>query len=453
MPTLNELMMTGGKTPLEYMQDSEARAAEAQTKQINLRDLMMKQKQTEQGYADDAAHRADTAKYPDPNELLKATRAGGRHKQADIMETNLMAKRKAESDLANQEATRKKTQVETSIKNFEMAGAVFGAASQDPNATHEKALAAIQKSMNNGFLTREQAEEAYKDLQTTPNAGQWLKSSAMEAMQMKDQLQAGYQKATQEESGRHNRATETNAAGTLEQTRRNQEEMRKLQAGQLAVSQGNLALAKNRDARDAAANTPEALAAASMPKRKPRTEAQEGTYRKQMGKDFAAANTILDNMEEVATSAESVKTAPGLKGATGIQSYFPSYPNSKAATAEVRLSNLEGKITNLGKAAASSAGAIGQMAVQEWKIVRDMIAAIDRSKGDEPLLEQIGLVEAQAAGAAERLRLAYETQYANDFETYPQFKNIGTTKERKGANTTKPAAPKANGGWAIEKVK
>jgi hypothetical protein len=74
--------------------------------------------------------------------------------------------------------------------------------------------------------------------------------------------------------------------------------------------------------------------------------------------------------------------------------------------------------------------------VQEWKIVRDMIAAIDPKKGDKPLVEQLSLVEAQANGAAARIRDAYEKQYSADFERYPQFQEIGGKK---------PAAPKAAG--------
>lgn len=162
---------------------------------------------------------------------------------------------------------------------------------------------------------------------------------------------------------------------------------------------------------------------------KPMTAVQEAKYRENIAKDYQAANTNLSNMDDVLKSIESVRNSPGLSGATGLQSYVPSFPGSDAATAEVRLKNLEGKITQLGKAAAAQGGSVGPMAVQEWKIVRDMIAAIDPAKGKAPLLEQIGLVESSVQGAAQRLRDAYEKQYSADFDKYPQFSKIGKPQE------------------------
>jgi hypothetical protein len=158
---------------------------------------------------------------------------------------------------------------------------------------------------------------------------------------------------------------------------------------------------------------------------KPMTALQETKYRTQIAKDYQSANTILANMDDVAKSAAAVKTAPGLGGATGLSAYLPSYPDSAASQAEVKLQNLEGKITNLGKAAAAMSGAVGPMAVQEWKIVRDMVAAIDPKKGEKSLKEQIALVEESAQGAASRIRDAYGKHYSADFERYPQFEQIG----------------------------
>lgn len=161
---------------------------------------------------------------------------------------------------------------------------------------------------------------------------------------------------------------------------------------------------------------------------RPMTDLQETKYRTQIAKDYQSANTILSNMDEVGASAKAVKEAKGLGGATGLQAYIPSYPDSNASQAEVKLQNLEGKITNLGKAAASMSGAVGPMAVQEWKIVRDMVAAIDPKKGEKSLREQIALVEETALGASERIRDAYSKHYSADFERYPQFEAIGKKK-------------------------
>jgi hypothetical protein len=194
----------------------------------------------------------------------------------------------------------------------------------------------------------------------------------------------------------------------------------------------------------------DARAERANPANKPMSALQETKYRTQIAKDYQSANTLLANMADVERSAAEVKSAPGLKGATGLQSYFPSMPNSLAAQAEVKLQNLEGKVTQLGKAAAAQGGAVGPMAVQEWKIVRDMIAAIDPSKGDQALVEQIELVEGQARGAAARLRDAYSKQYSADFDRYPQFEELAPpspapNKNSKPNGTSKFSVTAPNG--------
>lgn len=192
------------------------------------------------------------------------------------------------------------------------------------------------------------------------------------------------------------------------------------------------------------------------PKRAPgkqMTAQQEAKYRTQIAKDYQSANTILSNMDDVAASAKAVKEAPGLGGATGLQSYLPSYPDSKASQAEVKLANLEGKVTSLGKAAAAMSGAVGPMAVQEWKIVRDMIAAVDPKKGEKSLKEQIALVEENAAGASARIRDAYDKHYSADFERYPQFEAIGGKPKTPAPAKPRAApakAPALPSGWSVK---
>jgi len=97
--------------------------------------------------------------------------------------------------------------------------------------------------------------------------------------------------------------------------------------------------------------------AAPKASEKPMTPLQETKYRTQIAKDNQAANSVIQNMDDVIDSITAVKTSKGLDRATGLYAYSPSVPGSDAAEAEVRLQNLEGKITNLGKAAASASGA------------------------------------------------------------------------------------------------
>ncbi len=164
---------------------------------------------------------------------------------------------------------------------------------------------------------------------------------------------------------------------------------------------------------------------------KPLTEPQAIKLRTDVAKDYKSATTTLAQMDDLLDSIDAVKTAPGLSAATGfIGKYVPSIPEGKAAQAETRIANLRGKVTALGKATAAMSGAIGSIANQEWKILADQIAALDEVKGKGPLLEQIALVEQQAVGARERIRDAYEKTRSEDFQRFPQFRELPASRSR-----------------------
>jgi hypothetical protein len=194
-----------------------------------------------------------------------------------------------------------------------------------------------------------------------------------------------------------------------------------------------------------------APAPAKEPAAKPLTAAQEAARRDKLGKEFKSASSALQTTQDVLDSIAAVKSSPGLSRATGFTgTMLPSFPEGEAAQAETRLANLKGKVTALGKAAAAASGAIGSIANQEWKILADQIAAIEPVKGAGPLLEQIGLVEAQALGAMERIQDAYNRQFGEDFERFPQFRDLPPPKSTQpkgrksgGAVTPAGAAPAA----------
>jgi hypothetical protein len=174
--------------------------------------------------------------------------------------------------------------------------------------------------------------------------------------------------------------------------------------------------------------------AANAPALKPLTEGQTIKLRTDVGKDYKAATTALSQMDDLLESIEAVKTAPGLSAATGFTGkYLPSFPEGKAAQAETRIANLRGKVTALGKATAAMSGSIGSIANQEWKILSDQIAALDEVKGAGPLLEQIALVEAQALRSMNLIRDTYEKTRAEDFERFPQFRDLPAPRSRKNS--------------------
>ena len=185
----------------------------------------------------------------------------------------------------------------------------------------------------------------------------------------------------------------------------------------------------------------------STPAQKPMTPVQEAARRDKLGKEFKAAQNALQTTQDVLDSIAFVKSEPGLDKATGFTgTLLPSFPEGEAASAEVRLKNLEGKITALGKAQASASGAIGAIANQEWKMLADQIAAIDRLKGTGPLLAQLELVEAQAQGAMERIRDAYQRQFGEDFQRFPQFADLPAPKTSFKPRSSTGSKPASGGG-------
>jgi hypothetical protein len=181
---------------------------------------------------------------------------------------------------------------------------------------------------------------------------------------------------------------------------------------------------------------------------KPLTAAQETKRRDTLGKEFKSATSALQTTQDVLDSIAFVKSEPGLSRATGFTGMLPSFPEGGAASADVRLANLKGKVTALGKAAAASSGAIGSIANQEWKILSDQIANVDPVKGVGPLLSQLDLIEQQAQGAMSRIQDAYQRQFGEDFERFPQFSDLPPPKSSVKAKTpATAAAPQGTGGF------
>ena len=159
---------------------------------------------------------------------------------------------------------------------------------------------------------------------------------------------------------------------------------------------------------------------------KPLTPVQDAKLRANISKDFNAAQTTLDAMlnpvSGVMAAAEAVRNlSPEQKEAvTGYSGYVPSVTDS-SKTADTKIKNLLGKVTELGKAQASMSGAIGAMAVQEWTIVRNMIANLDvNGMSARDLDDQIDIIVSAAQGAANRVRDQYLNQYAEEFDRYPK---------------------------------
>ena len=268
----------------------------------------------------------------------------------------------------------------------------------------------IQEAVGVDIVDANEAGQIFQDISSRPEAlNEWIQKFDQLGVKAETRYTQGSLDArNQFTQGAQDARSAATSAAAMERT-----------AAQNASRERQAALAREN------ARTIASMPARAAPAGKPLTAQQELKYRGQIAKDHSNANESLQSMADVLESVKAVKDSKGLDAATGYTgTYLPSFTNSDAAKADVRLENLKGKVTQLGKKAAAMAGAIGPMAVQEWKIVRDMIAAIDTVKGKEPLLEQLELVEAHAQGAAERIKAAYYNQYGADLEKYPQFQEL-----------------------------
>jgi hypothetical protein len=200
----------------------------------------------------------------------------------------------------------------------------------------------------------------------------------------------------------------------------------RLPAGRESVAE---AAAKARSSRE----TPEEVYAKEMAKNraardagpKPLTPVQEARLRGNIAKDYKSAQATVDMMLDptsgviAAVNAVRDLTPDQKESVTGYSGYLPSVTAS-SKTADTKIKNLKGKVTEMGKAAATLTGAIGQMAVQEWRIVSDMIANLDiEGMGAKDLDDQLQIIESAARRAAATTQDAYTNQYAEEFERYP----------------------------------
>jgi hypothetical protein len=180
-------------------------------------------------------------------------------------------------------------------------------------------------------------------------------------------------------------------------------------------------------------------------KPKPLTMLQDTKLQHDIGKDYKTTQDAIASFADVKKATAQVKsyTNDQLGKVTGkYGEYLPSFGET-AKNVDTDLANLKGKVTSLGKIAASASGAIGSMAVQEWTLVRDMIAALDETKmTPQKLRQQMDLIDAQLAGAETRLRDEYAKTHQEDFVRYP--KRFELPQSTNAPAAAKPNAPARN---------
>jgi hypothetical protein len=160
----------------------------------------------------------------------------------------------------------------------------------------------------------------------------------------------------------------------------------------------------------------------------PVTSQQRRERRTEVANAYTKTQTLLNKAynprEGIIALASKIKMlSPDQKEAiTGLSGYIPSF-RASSKEADTLVGNLKGVVTALGKDAAAASGAIGPMAVQEWKIVADTIAKLDLEGMTPRALDaQMDRIIEQVRSATNLAQQVYDVQYGEDIKEYPAFK-------------------------------
>jgi len=148
------------------------------------------------------------------------------------------------------------------------------------------------------------------------------------------------------------------------------------------------------------------------------TPVQEQKMRTDVGEARANAGESMATLQETVRAAKDVLALPeeaknAISGYTG--KYTPNL-SASAKDAQTKFNDIVGQITAMAKA---SAGSIGSMAVQEWKILADQVASLDLTNMDAKTLDrQMKIIVNRAEGLMNRTRSNYTNIYGPLMEKY-----------------------------------
>ena len=159
---------------------------------------------------------------------------------------------------------------------------------------------------------------------------------------------------------------------------------------------------------------------------KQRVEAVPGsqTYNKQksvQATDYGAAKNALRELKKVKGAVSDIKNTTGYQKTMGtgvVMSNLPNIPGVAGLTGaydfQTKYKNLKGSVATLGRAAASLQGKLGNMAVQEWKLVSDAIANLDLDTMDADVLDdQLNVIANDILRLEAQVQDAYENEWGD----------------------------------------
>jgi hypothetical protein len=152
------------------------------------------------------------------------------------------------------------------------------------------------------------------------------------------------------------------------------------------------------------------------------TEAQRLREKRATGDDYNMATTALRDLQDVVRTADRLEKAD-LSSVTGYASKVPSF-SAEATKAESDIDTLKGKMTALSKTLSSASGKLGNLAVAEYQMLRDQIAAFDPYKGEAATRQQLADIKSTMSRIENSVRDVYSRTYGGEDNPFTQFREL-----------------------------
>jgi hypothetical protein len=278
----------------------------------------------------------------------------------------------------------------------------------------QEAIASLEKHRASGDIDEQKYQQVLATIPQDPSQFQaWRRDMLMRTLDAKTQLEVEREQAKIAETGRHNKATETHQAGQLAVSR-----------GQLSVAQGNLAetrrhhgaTEKNQESTRDAGKIPPGYRKTADGNLEPVPGGPADLkIQGALNQDTQALTGSISGFDRLAVAANEVLKHPGLAGITGLRGAIPNIPGTDAANAEALLGTLKSQV-GFGvlqdmRNNSKTGGALGSVSDAEGKRLEANLAALEKSQSLDQYKANLQKIIEYAEAAKDRVREAYNLKH------------------------------------------
>lgn len=152
------------------------------------------------------------------------------------------------------------------------------------------------------------------------------------------------------------------------------------------------------------------------------TEAQKLREKRATADDYNMATTALRDIQDVTRTVDKLASTD-LGGVTGYASVVPSLSET-SLKAESDIESLKGKMTALAKTLSAASGKLGNLAVAEYQMLRDQIAAFDPYRGEAATRQQLNDIKTTMSRIENSVRDVYSRTYGGEDNPFTQFREL-----------------------------